>query len=230
MVYNSRSHSPQYRTKMIKKLIFSAFILLLAPLFQAASAADASKVAKAPLRGDPIAGEGKVMVCAGCHGVDGNSVVGQWPTLAGQRESYLFDQLEHIKDGERVIASMMGLLDAYDYDDLRDMAAYYAAQQMKVGQADKENLALGEKIYRAGNINSGVPACTGCHGAKGKGIESAGYPMLGGQKAEYVVTSLIAYQNGNRGHDTKGKSMQGIAARLTLEEIQAVANYVSGLY
>ena len=46
MVYNSRSHSPQYRTKMIKKLIFSAFILLLAPLFHAASAADASKVAK----------------------------------------------------------------------------------------------------------------------------------------------------------------------------------------
>jgi cytochrome c553 len=170
------------------------------------------------------------MVCAGCHGVDGNSVVGQWPTLAGQRESYLFDQLEHIKDGERVIASMMGLLDAYDYDDLRDMAAYYAAQKVKVGQADKSNIALGEKIYRAGNLDSGVPACTGCHGAKGKGIESAGYPMLSGQKAEYVVTSLVAYQNGQRGYDSKGKSMQGIAAKLTLEEIQAVANYVSGLY
>ena len=83
---------------MIKKLIFSAFILLLAPLFYAASDSGASKVAKAPLRGDPISGEGKVMVCAGCHGVDGNSVVGQWPTLAGQRESYLFDQLEHIKE------------------------------------------------------------------------------------------------------------------------------------
>jgi cytochrome c553 len=54
--------------------------------------------------------------------------------------------------------------------------------------------------------------------------------MLSGQKAEYVVTSLVAYQNGQRGHDSKGKSMQGIAARLTLEEIQAVANYVSGLY
>ena len=92
---------------MIKKLIFSAFILLLAPLFYAASDSGASKVAKAPLRGDPISGEGKVMVCAGCHGVDGNSVVGQWPTLAGQRESYLFDQLEHIKDGERVSSSMI---------------------------------------------------------------------------------------------------------------------------
>ena len=215
---------------MIKKLIFSAFILLLAPLFHSASDSGSSAVAKAPLRGDPISGEGKVMVCAGCHGVDGNSLVGQWPTLAGQRESYLYDQLVHVKDGERVIASMMGLLDAYNYDDLRDMAAYYAAQQVKVGQADESNLALGAQIYRAGNLDSGVPACTGCHGAKGKGIESAGYPMLSGQKAEYVVTSLIAYQNGNRGYDSKGKSMQGIAAKLTLEEIQAVANYVSGLY
>ena len=44
---------------------------------------------------------------------------------------------------------------------------------MKVGQADKSNLTLGEKIYRAGNLDSGVPACTGCQGAKGKGIESA---------------------------------------------------------
>ncbi len=215
---------------MIKKLIFSAFILLLAPLFHSASDSGSSSVAKAPLRGDSISGEGKVMVCAGCHGVDGNSLVGQWPTLAGQRESYLYDQLVHVKDGERVIASMMGLLDAYNYDDLRDMAAYYAAQQVKVGQADESNLALGAQIYRAGNLDSGVPACTGCHGAKGKGIESAGYPMLSGQKAEYVVTSLIAYQNGNRGYDSKGKSMQGIAAKLTLEEIQAVANYVSGLY
>ena len=215
---------------MIKKLIFSAFILLLAPLCHSASDSGSSSVAKAPLRGDPISGEGKVMVCAGCHGVDGNSLVGQWPTLAGQRESYLYDQLVHVKDGERVIASMMGLLDAYNYDDLRDMAAYYAAQQVKVGQADESNLALGAQIYRAGNLDSGVPACTGCHGAKGKGIESAGYPMLSGQKAEYVVTSLIAYQNGNRGYDSKGKSMQGIAAKLTLEEIQAVANYVSGLY
>jgi cytochrome c553 len=40
---------------------------------------------------------------------------------------------------------MMGLLDAYDYDDLRDMAAYYAAQKVKVGQADKSNISSRRK-------------------------------------------------------------------------------------
>jgi cytochrome c553 len=67
--------------------------------------------------------------CAACHGADGNSLVGMWPTLAGQRERYLFDQLHHIQEGERVIESMMGLLDGYNDDDLRDMAAYYASQK-----------------------------------------------------------------------------------------------------
>ena len=113
---------------------------------------------------------------------------------------------------------------------MKIISAFYSNQKTQVGQADASNLTLGQKIYRAGNLDSGVPACTGCHGPKGRGLESAEYPMLGGQKAEYVVTSLLAYQTGERAIDEHGKIMQGIATRLTLEEIRAVANYVSGLY
>jgi cytochrome c553 len=230
MVYNSSSLSPQFRTKMTKNLIISALFVFGVSFLEAASSGGGHSEAKSPERGDADAGSTLVMVCAGCHGMDGNSLVGQWPTLAGQRESYLYDQLVQVKDGERMIASMMGILDPYDDKNLRDIAAYYASQEVKVGQSDKANLVLGEKVYRAGNLDSAVPACTGCHGPAGKGVESAGYPMLGGQKAEYVVTSLIAYQNGSRGNNAKGSAMQGIASRLTLEEIRAVANYVSGLY
>jgi cytochrome c553 len=125
---------------------------------------------------------------------------------------------------------MKGLLDDYSDDDLRDVSAFYSKQTTLVGKADESNLELGQKIYRAGNLSSGVPACTGCHGPAGKGLESAEYPMLGGQKAEYVVTSLLAYQTGERAIDDHGKIMQGIATRLSIEEIRAVANYVSGLY
>ena len=39
--------------------------------------------------GDPKAGKDKVAVCAGCHGLDGNSLVGIWPSLAGQNQNYL---------------------------------------------------------------------------------------------------------------------------------------------
>ena len=207
-------------------LLLSLIILVSGSIYAASDKAEI----KAVKRGDPQAGSELVATCAGCHGADGNSVVGQWPTLAGQRESYTLAQLIHVQKGERMIESMMGLLDNYSEDQLRDIAAFYAAQEVKVGQADSVNFELGQRIYRAGNLSNGVPACTGCHGPQGKGVESAGYPMLSGQKAEYVVTSLVAYKNGERVHSSNAKIMQGIAARLTTEEIRAVANYVSGLY
>ena len=207
-------------------LLLSLIILVSGSIYAASDKAEI----KAVKRGDPLAGSELVATCAGCHGADGNSIVGQWPTLAGQRESYTLAQLIHVQKGERMIESMMGLLDNYSEDQLRDIAAFYAAQEVKVGQADSINFELGQRIYRAGNLSNGVPACTGCHGPQGKGVESAGYPMLSGQKAEYVVTSLVAYKNGERVHSSNAKIMQGIAARLTTEEIRAVANYVSGLY
>ena len=207
-------------------LLLSLIILVSGSVYAASEKAEI----KAVKRGDPQVGSELVATCAGCHGADGNSVVGQWPTLAGQRESYTLAQLIHVQKGERMIESMMGLLDNYSEDQLRDIAAFYAAQEVKVGQADSINFELGQRIYRAGNLSNGVPACTGCHGPQGKGVESAGYPMLSGQKAEYVVTSLVAYKNGERVHSSNAKIMQGIAARLTTEEIRAVANYVSGLY
>ena len=207
-------------------LLLSLIILVSGSVYAASDKAEI----KAVKRGDPQAGSELVATCAGCHGADGNSVVGQCPTLAGQRESYTLAQLIHVQKGERMIESMMGLLDNYSEDQLRDIAAFYAAQEVKVGQADSINFELGQRIYRAGNLSNGVPACTGCHGPQGKGVESAGYPMLSGQKAEYVVTSLVAYKNGERVHSSNAKIMQGIAARLTTEEIRAVANYVSGLY
>jgi len=207
-------------------LLLSLIILVSGSVYAASEKAEI----KAVKRGDPQAGSELVATCAGCHGADGNSIVGQWPTLAGQRESYTLAQLIHVQKGERMIESMMGLLDNYSEDQLRDIAAFYAAQEVKVGQADSINFELGQRIYRAGNLSNGVPACTGCHGPQGKGVESAGYPMLSGQKAEYVVTSLVAYKNGERVHSSNAKIMQGIAARLTTEEIRAVANYVSGLY
>tara|TARA_Y100001980_G_C14380116_1_gene182402 strand:- start:14 stop:655 length:642 start_codon:yes stop_codon:yes gene_type:complete len=213
---------------MVKKLLFLSLFISSISIFTAAAGEIAE--AKPMKKGDAEKGSKLVGTCVACHGADGNSVVGQWPTLAGQRESYLFEQLDHIRSEERVIAVMKGLLNDYSDDDLRDVSAFYSSQKTKVSQADEANLALGKQIYRAGKLDSGVPACTGCHGPTGKGLESAQYPMLGGQKAEYVVTSLIAYQTGERAIDEHGKIMQGIALRLTTEEIRAVANYVSGLY
>jgi cytochrome c553 len=189
--------------------------------------------------GDAAAGKNKVATCAGCHAGDGNSMVPSFPKLAGLGEKYLYRQLTTIKSGERMVASMTGLLDNSSDQDLQDMAAYYDSQQRTIAGAQEitmigysdpiEVLELGENIYRGGNLKTGVPSCAGCHSPAGTGNGPAGYPALGGQHADYIESQLLKYQSGERASGANAKIMQGVAERLSNKEIKAIANYISGL-
>lgn len=189
--------------------------------------------------GDADAGADKIMACAGCHGMDGNSMIAAFPKLAGLGEKYLYQQLRHVQKGERIIMEMTGILDASTQQDLWDMAAYYNAKERQlsgaeditlIGISDPDDaLLLGEKIYRGGNLGSGVPSCTGCHSPAGTGNGPAGYPGLGGQHAGYIEKQLLAYRRGERNSGNNAKIMQGVAEYLSDKEIKAVANYIAGL-
>ncbi|QSP95259.1 cytochrome c4 [Marinobacter salinisoli] len=180
--------------------------------------------------GDPQAGEQNAAVCAGCHGQGGQKpVMGAYPKLSGLGEKYLYDQLVAIQSGERAIAEMTGLLDGKSEQELQDLAAYFNSNEMVVSQADPELVEQGAALYRGGNLASGVPACAGCHNPQGKGNEPGGYPALGGQNAEYVAKQLKAYRAGERNNGASAAIMMDVAAKLTDAEIEAVANYVSGL-
>jgi cytochrome c553 len=128
-----------------------------------------------------------------------------------------------------MIASMTGLLDDRSDQDLQDLAAYFDSQDMPIGQADPDLVDQGMALYRGGNMASGVPACAGCHSPNGTGIEAAGYPRLSGQSAEYVSKQLTAYRDGERDAGQNASIMMDVAAKLTDQEISAVASYVSGL-
>jgi len=180
--------------------------------------------------GDPEAGEANAAVCAGCHGEGGaKPVQGAYPKLSGLGEKYLYQQLVAIKEGDRPIPEMTGLLDDMSNDDLRDLSAYFDEQDMGVQQADPDLVDEGQALYRGGNLASGVPACSGCHNPQGKGNEPAGYPRLGGQNAEYLEKQLKAYRDGERNAGQNASIMMDVAAKLTDSEIEAVANYISGL-
>lgn len=189
--------------------------------------------------GDAAAGKSKVMICAGCHGSDGNSMVPSFPKLAGLGEKYITQQLRQIKSGEREIMEMMGILNFSTDQDLQDMAAYYDAQSRSIAGAKEIQLVgisepqqaidYGENIYRGGNMKTGVAACTGCHSPSGNGNGPAGYPGLGGQHATYIEKQLLAYRRGERVSGSNAAIMQGVAANLSDKEITAVANYISGL-
>ena len=179
--------------------------------------------------GNVTAGKNKSMACAGCHGADGNSAMAIWPKLAGQHAGYLAKQLDDFKSGARKDPTMTAMAASLQKQDIDDIAAYYAAQPIKVGTANAALVAAGEKIYRAGNKENGVAACMACHGPAGAGNAAAKFPSLGGQHTDYIAKTLKDFRNGVRTNDS-AKMMQDVAAKLSDADIKAVASYMSGLH
>lgn len=182
--------------------------------------------------GDPAAGKEKAALCAACHGADGNSTVALWPKLAGQHEEYLDRQLHLIKSGARPVPEMMGITPGLSEQDIADLAAWFASNETSPGAAEMDLVTAGERLFRAGNIETGVPACMACHGPDGMGNPLAGYPVLAGQHAAYLSKMLGRYRSGeNWGEDDSASQvMVGVAEELTDDEIRAVSSYIQGLY
>ncbi|MDH0895659.1 MULTISPECIES: c-type cytochrome [Pseudomonas] len=200
-------------------------LLLSLGVSVAAHAADAGKIV-----GDAEAGQAKTAVCGACHGADGNSPAPNFPKLAGQGERYLLKQLHDIKGGKRVVLEMTGMLDPLSEQDLADIAAYFASQNMSVGAADPNLVQRGQELFRGGKLEEGMPACTGCHSPDGAGLAAASFPKLGGQHAQYVTKQLTDFREGNRTNDGDAMIMRAIAAKLSNKDIEAVSSYIQGLH
>ncbi len=167
-------------------------------------------------------------VCIACHAIDGNSVITANPKLAGQHPEYLSNQLTNFKSGERANAVMSGMAGMLSDADMHAVAEYFSKQTLNLGQAKTNGAgSLGEKIYRGGIQANSVPACASCHGPAGDGLPVK-YPRLGGQHTEYVLNQLRQFRLGARAND-EAKVMRTIAAKLTDQEMEAVADYIQGL-
>jgi len=198
-----------------------------------ALAADAA-AKKAAAKPDPAKGQViAAQVCVACHGADGNSAAPANPNIAGQFPEYLHKQLMNFKPqgaskAERENPVMAGMVANLSPDDMKNLAAFYAGQKLKPATAKDSKLAsAGQKLWRGGNLATGVPACAGCHGPDGAGMP-AQYPRIAGQYAEYIEAQLKAFQSGQRSNDP-GSMMRGVAARMTEKEMKAVAEYAAGL-
>lgn len=206
-------------------------LLLLSLLAGVAVAAEQTPPAP---KGDPAKGQVIAStICGACHGADGNSPVSANPKLAGQSAEYLFKQMKNFKTGpegkpERTNPIMNGMIAAFDENQMHDLAAWFSAQTQKGEQAkNRDTVALGQKLYRAGDASKGLPACAGCHGPTGAGIP-AQFPRIGGQFQDYLEVQLKAFRAGERTNDPN-QMMQTVALRLTDAEIKAVADYIAGL-
>ena len=93
-----------------------------------------------------------------------------------------------------------------------------AVSLTSVNIANAADAANGEKLSQT---------CLGCHGAPGLRNPGPVYeiPMIGGQNAQYIISSLQAYKAKTRGH----KTMQAQASNLTDENMADIAAYFSSM-
>ena len=209
----------------------AALAMLTIAFATTASAEDAPKAAAKvdATKGGAIA----QAVCAACHGPDGNAIGPTFPKLAGQNATYLSKELHNFKvqpgaaEPTRYNPIMNGFAAALSDQDIANLSTYYAGQAVKPATAkSKDTVALGQKIWRGGIAEKGVPACAACHGPTGAGIPVQ-YPRLAGQWGEYNEAQLTAFKGGVRKNNA---AMAMIASRLSEAEIKAVADYIAGLH
>ncbi len=187
-------------------------------------------------KGDVEQGKIKSAVCAACHTETGNSLVTQYPKVAGQHEAYLAKQLQDLKAG----ASSNGEQGRYDPamspmalplsdQDIADLAAYFSSLPISDNSTPENVVEAGKILYQFGDKERGLTACIACHGPRGNGLELAGFPKISGQHAEYVKNQLTKFRSGERTNDLNGM-MRDIAAKLTDKESDTLSQYVGGLH
>lgn len=198
----------------------------------------ANVIAKKPaaaksFSGDIAAGKLKAATCTACHGADGNAMVPMYPKLAGQHEKYLVKQLTDFKkavDSQgkegRADPVMGGMVATLSADDIQNLAAYFASQQVSASTAKAND--LGKKLYFSGDLTRGITACVGCHSAEGNGMGQAGFPSVAKQNVDYLKGQLTKFRQKDRTNDLNGM-MQNIAGKLSDDEIQALAEFMSSL-
>lgn len=196
------------------------------------------EVVNSPLmtEGFKIASEGygdDVVACFSCHGDKGAGVAGPegYPRLAGQREDYIYKQLEDFKHNHRLTADGMMYNETRALKDsqIRALAYYFShvpeTKIQAIGPKDQAQVIRGKLISQFGLFKQGVPACIKCHGPQGEGMPPF-FARLAGQHKDYILTQLKLFKSHKRKNDRDGL-MGAVVEKLTLADIEAVALYYS---
>lgn len=171
--------------------------------------------------------------CSSCHGPSGVAQSRNYPSVAGQVETYVYKTLQDYREGRRMegggrsvamAASVRGLSD----QDLADLAAYYAAGAAPAAATPAAPSDGVHALITSGDPQRLLTPCASCHGADGKAGIRPETPALAGLEAEYLAHTLRQYRDGHRSNDT-AKGMRFFAERLTEAEIAELAAYYAGL-
>lgn len=201
----------------MKKLL--QISLALATVFAAGTA----------LAQDVKAGEKKIAMCIGCHGIVGYQAsfpeVHKVPMIAGQNAKYLVSALNDYAKGERKHPGMRGIAATLTEQDMADIAAYYE-QQAQVPAVPEAIAAPSTQVAEL--LTKG--ACVSCHGANFSKPIDPGYPKLAGQHGDYLAVALKAYKTEGNAKVGRGNAiMAGQVKQFSVAELKAIAGYIGSL-
>ncbi|MEG0051858.1 MAG: c-type cytochrome [Comamonas sp.] len=194
----------------------------------AAAVASVTSLAQAQaVSGDAKAGQGKIAMCIGCHGIPGYQAsfpeVYKVPMIGGQNAAYIVSALQAYKKGERKHPTMRGIADSLSDQDMADVAALYASHGKAKDAKPREASAAVAPLLQKG-------ACFSCHGeAFSKPIDPS-YPKVAGQYSDYVFRALQSYKTEGNPHIGRSNGvMAGIAKQFNNNELQLLAKYIGSL-
>lgn len=206
----------------MNKLLLTFSSLLVA-------SATAFSVHAQEVKGDAKAGEKKIAMCIGCHGISGYQAsfpeVYKVPMISGQNAKFIAASLNAYKKGERKHPSMRGIADSLNDQDIADLAAYYEAHG-KSDAAAKAAPAPSAKVAEL--LKKG--ACASCHGENFNKPVDPSYPKVAGQHADYLFVALKSYKT--EGQATWGRSnaiMGGMVKQFSNAELKEISAYLSTL-
>ena len=159
--------------------------------------------------------EEKAQLCAACHGQSGVPTDPKTiPVIWGQQQSYLVKQLHDYRSGDRDNPIMSSIAKGLAQDDLRKIAAYFAAKSWPAQTVTPASASP----------PNGTAQCRACHQPNFEGGPPA--PRLAGLSYEYLVASMRDFATGKR---TNNLDMPKFMQALTDAEREAMARYLSAL-
>ena len=161
----------------------------------------------------------QVELCVSCHGDDGRPVVENAPILFGQEFYYMFVQLRDYAAGRRDNETMSPIANELDRKQMEALALYFSEQTWPRTQfsATEQEIAKGQTVGGSGQ-------CPQCHLGGYNG--NSRVPRLAGQKADYLVQTMLDFKNRIRlNAPDKSSLMEGFSE----EDIKATAHFLAGL-
>jgi cytochrome c553 len=177
---------------------------------------------------------GAGMACFTCHGPTGaGDAAGAFPRLAQLPGWYMYKQLGDYASGSRPNDVMTPIAQALSAAEREAVSVYYALstaprRDMASDPApEPRRLQWGAALVAIGSAERGIPACVNCHGGLSEGIPPS-VPGIAGQNQTYTAAQLALWKEGVRRNDPLNV-MGTIAAKMTDDDIQAVADYLARL-